>query len=526
MPRCAYSSGPIVSGRNVIRRSLAVVSALLLSGGVAAQKYPSHFGTSPISFDAIAPPNGEYAVSDRRSGVLDSYKFRGNGTYDITVSVPISRYVGDVSEAVTKGVLSDKAKIYIPAYDIDSGTYPVGDCDGDGVDESFQPEVDEVYFNDELIGTLDGTNNVWKFNDTFEVPIHKVNFPSSPGGVAENTISIKIDVANADVPLSGGGIGCQVWATEIDWVGIKFDAAQPIYLMAGLFGSPDALNDSGYIENIKDQVGVHSEVMDHALGSLGFCSSTELRAISSHADEFLNKITENAAAQGTANVHLVGHSMGGLDGRMLLKKLSEKEYLAQVATMDGQPVYEEIKIDSLLTHGSPHKGTVVADYLPSISGLSGLVEDLCELKVSIWKTANQALTQLNGASFAAIGSDADLDQSGDLNAIELAGNQIPWSGLANKLYKMLYNHDEVQLTYEEVETPAGTVYVTIPTYLGAGPNPNDTMVTSESATGAPGISQKLVLNGSSGKNHGTVIDTDTQNQAITIGKNSLGWGDL
>lgn len=488
----------------------------------AQQKYPSHSGSSPISFDDISEPNGEFVVSDRQSGVLDNYMYRNGSQYQISVSIPVSRYVGDVAEAVSKGTLSDKLKIYIPAYDVDAYTYPEFDCDGDNITEVLQPEVDEVYFNGHLMGTLDGDNNIWKFNDTFEVPIEWVNFPASPGDTAINKVEIKIDVDNAEIPLSGGGRGCQVWATSIDWIGLKFDAAQPIYLMTGLFGNPGALNTSGYVDNIENNVGVYAEVIEHGFASYGFCSANELNAISSHADEFINKIVESGKRLGTSEVHLIGHSMGGLDGRMVLKKLAEKEYPAQVGTMDGQPVYENVKVNSLTTHGSPHKGSLVADYLPYILNSTTLVEDLCELKVSTWDTANYALTHTNGAKFNLIGSDADWDQNGTLEADELSGNQIAWSGLGNHLYHILYDYDEIELSF----IFAGGLLVPVPNFLGSGPNPNDTMVTTGSAIGAPYAAGRLILDGSDGKNHGTIIDTFTQDQAIQYGKGSLGWGEL
>ena len=54
------------------------------------------------------------------------------------------------------------------------------------------------------------------------------------------------------------------------------------------------------------------------------CNPLTLNTISGHADEFIKQIKEDGALVGTADVHLVGHSMGGLDGRMVLKNLPNK----------------------------------------------------------------------------------------------------------------------------------------------------------------------------------------------------------
>ncbi len=211
---------------------------------------------------------------------------------------------------------------------------------------------------------------------------------------------------------------------------------------------------------------------------------------------------------------------------MVLKKLAEQDYPVQVSEMDGTPVYENMKVQSLLTHGSPHKGTLVADYLPSIASLSSFIQDICELKVDTWEIANPVLNQLNGAKFSSIGSDADWNGSGDLDSSELANNQIPWLSLGNKLYKLLYNYDELAIDYVMVPTPSGDVFIPDVHYIGSGPNPNDTMVTIESAHGAPGIISKVSLTGANGKNHGTIIDEQSQNEAISQGKTVLGWGAL
>lgn len=250
-------------------RSL-IGSAFLLTSLAANSNnlYPPHIGDSPFDFTIIGNPSAEFQISDRNAGNLDYYRPADSRDYQITVNLPISRYVGDVSKAVSDGVLSREASIIIPAFDVDSSSTPVFDCDGDDIDDTLFEEVNEVYFNGELIGTLKGENNIWKFNDRLTVPIEKVNFPSSPGAVANNTVQIAIDVKNKTALLSSGAVGCRVWATSVDWVGLKFDAADPIYLMTGLFGDPDGLEQSGYVSNIENDIGVAAKVIDHGFASV------------------------------------------------------------------------------------------------------------------------------------------------------------------------------------------------------------------------------------------------------------------
>ena len=105
--------------------------------------------------------------------------------------------------------------------------------------------------------------------------------------------------------------GCQVWATSIDWIGIKFDAAEPVYLLTGLFGSSAALNNSGYVDNLKNSLGLYSKVLDHGAASIGICNPNQLSAINANADAFIEKIKDDGELVGASEIHMIGHSMGG-----------------------------------------------------------------------------------------------------------------------------------------------------------------------------------------------------------------------
>ncbi len=505
------------------------IVAFAVNTCATAANYPAHSGSSPVSFDDIEPPSGEFNVNDTDSADLDLYQFRDSRQFQIRVSIPNARFIGNIEDALSKGVVSGTAKIFVPAFDVDANTFPVFDCDGDGIPESFNPEVNEVYLNGEMIGNLTGDNNIWKFNDTFTVPIEKINFPSNPGDVAHNVIEVAIDTANKTMPLSGGGSGCAVWATEIDWVAIKFDTARPIFLLAGLFGSTAAFESSGYVSEIQQSVGVHADVLGHSLTQFGLlsCQSGNFPALNAHAEEFVEQLTEFSQEYGTANIHLVGHSMGGLDGRMVLKKAAEAPIRIPVGTMGGQDVFEELKIESLITHGTPHRGTLVADYLQSQSAFTTIFPDLCELTTTKWKLANRALNQLYGAKLATIGGDADKSGDGTLDAGELSGNQISFLGLGNFLYDLLKNHSDIQYSTEVIPGPMGPIIVTTASPVAdTTPNLNDTQVTIESANGPPVSNGAMTLAGPIGKNHGTIIDSFSQSFAVGIGKSALGWGDL
>jgi len=489
---------------------------------MASSSYPQHSGDSPFSFSIIAEPSAEFPLSDRQPGTLDSYKFSDSEQYQIQVELPVSRYIGNVAEAVSNGTLSPTARLVIPAYDVDQHTSLTADCDGDGIPDSLMPEKDEVYFNGEFIGVLSGEDSIWKFNDSLTVPITKVNFPSAPGAVATNTVSIAIDTANRSILLSNGDVGCRVWGVSIDWVGLKFEAADPVYLLTGLGGNSQGFENSNYIDNVKSSTGLRAKILDHSAVSFGFgCRPGELAAVQDHANSHIDKIKEDSELHGSHEFHLVGHSMGGLGGRMLISNTEDTDIPVKVATMDGQPVYQNLKTRSLITHGSPHLGTLLAD----IGGvLSSGITDFCDLKPATWAIANPTLTSRKGAKVAVIGAAADGNDDQSLSLTEVLGNQVADVGEANKLYYILYYYDSAEwiVVYRDVfGVPVPGVELSL---IGDSQlNPNDTMVTVASALAATGAISQTELDG---VNHGTVIEGTAQSTAISIGTSSPGWGDL
>lgn len=77
-----------------------------------------------------------------------------------------------------------------------------------------------------------------------------------------------------------------------------------------------------------------------------FAGRVDLRA-----EQLKDRVNEILAATGAAKVHLIAHSMGGLDARhMIVDK-----------NMAG-------KVASLTTIGSPHFGTILADHVVSLGG--------------------------------------------------------------------------------------------------------------------------------------------------------------
>src|SRR5262249_51307185 len=136
----------------------------------------------------------------------------------------------NAADLVSRGIVAPTVNITLPAFDVDEHTFPVFDCDGDGIDDQLMNEVDKLYLNDELLGPLKGDNQIW-VSQKFSVPLAHLKFPSAPGQPAMNRFRLDIDTANKDVVLSSGAVGCEVWGVTIDWIGVKYQAASPVVMV-------------------------------------------------------------------------------------------------------------------------------------------------------------------------------------------------------------------------------------------------------------------------------------------------------
>lgn len=337
--------------------------------------YPEHRGQSEWGFDFISAPSDTYIVNDADGNTIDRYMFRSNG--EIVINVPNRRYVGptdgngylqNIDTLIAQGVVSEKTKIYLPAYDVDEGVFPVLDCDYDGIYDQLYDEVNELYFNGENLGKLRGKNRKWSHQRRV-VPTGKLKFPSSPGGVAINEVRVKIDVANEDVVLSSGKVGCVVWATTIDWVAIQFDAAAPVVLIHGMNSSGSELQDlkTGFKSfNMLADNSIYfdpSKQKPPAEIPFGCGSEPYNESIAFNVNHLKTEVPRILQEFGASSVNFVAHSKGGLDSLGFISQTQgDNAIKVNVGMMSGKPVRHKVKTNSLITLNTPHKGSVLAQY--------------------------------------------------------------------------------------------------------------------------------------------------------------------
>lgn len=489
---------------------------------------PRIMATLRLALADVSAPSGSTVVNDRGSN-LDRYLYRSGSGPEIAIPLLLGRYIGDREKLLANGLLSREATILFPGYDIDSQTSPVIDCDGDGIPDQLRPEVNKVYFNGELIGSTMGNSDIWRMQ-RFTVDIDKVNFPDAPGALASNTLTIHIDTANADVPLSSGAVGCATWATEVDWAVLQFEVAGPILLVPGLSGSPGSFSNSGYVKTIRDETGLPVETLELSAGtsSLSTCTGNGA-AMRSHAEELREKVSEFARIYRSESVHLIGHSKGGLDSRAFVDLAQRTEIPIQVGTMDMQPVKARLNVPSLATHGSPHLGTALADSFAAdlslfLPAANLLFSDLCALTTYGMEQFNRQFPAPPNFRLFAIGADADDNGNGVMDDSEAVDNQVA-NPRADRWYQINRNTKSIIVEHEWIYSPNFLYEIPVPRIIETptnSPQPNDGMVTIASATELAGATPHVV---DEGANHGTILDQSIQLIVIQAGINgSLQWG--
>lgn len=300
--------------KNTYMKLGAVFAALALEPCLAQT-------TSP--FDPPEEDFGKYVINS--GGGLDTgCTYRSGGPLIIRLAIPSpvnknelngDGTLKDPQRLIGSGVLSDKATVRFPVYDIDD----------DANIQDVAPEVDRVSFNGTFIKTLDGANNTWT-DDSFQVDIMKIKFASDVSPNAVNELRVDIDTANS----------FEAWCMAVDWVAIEYQAAYPYVLAHGIASNADTWDES-------DAPGVLTALDERGVLYTKF-SVTPNGAVTSNAQELKTHIKGFLAPLKAKKVNIIAHSKGGLDAQALAKV--------------SKPDFEVLSLSTLST---PHLGSVVAD---------------------------------------------------------------------------------------------------------------------------------------------------------------------
>ncbi len=287
-------------------------------------------------------PTDEIFVVDEGEGLDTRCSYRDDGP--LKFDIEISRYVGDLDEhgflkdhltLVTNNIISDKAILRFPAYDVDY----YADKSAYGV----EAERDIIFFNGHPIyraGTnnpyIEGDNGVWRDN-VFEVPIEIIKFAKlSKGSVpipGINSIEVHIDQGN----IHNG----EQWCMSLDWASLSFSAMPPVVLVHGADSDPKFWERRGFTEGLKEL-------------NIPYDNSIHLprNTTEYNGDKLSEEFLRVAQKFGVKTIQVVAHSKGGLDTRYFLSKSYPK-----------LEVNNKLKVTNFITLSTPHRGSVAANYI-------------------------------------------------------------------------------------------------------------------------------------------------------------------
>ena len=231
--------------------------------------------------------------------------------------ITIDRYFGSKEERdrmIENGLMSRKAILVVPNLDCDSEDYS---------SDKWAPERDRLYLNGHFVGYLWGDDNSWR-NNSFEIPLDWLKFPSSPGEEAENHLEIYVDVANG---------GEEIWILGQVWQGIVLAAADPVMLVHGWTDEQSTLNE------LADAITEETGLLTAQARVVRDASPEE------NAEIVQNALAAEASKMGVEKFLVVGHSKGGLDIRPVI----------DANGLDSKYVRSALQI------GTPNAGSQVAD---------------------------------------------------------------------------------------------------------------------------------------------------------------------
>ncbi|NLF94758.1 MAG: alpha/beta hydrolase, partial [Oligosphaeraceae bacterium] len=241
-------------------------------------------------------------------------------SYDGPINIPIvvNRYFGDPEERarqIETGGIPRTVRLIMPAWDIDYTTTT-----------QHQPERDQVYFNDQFVGTLYGSNGAWKMN-IFPIPIELVNFPDTLGDNATSWVRIEVDVSNPK----------PVWKTAIDWTVLAIPAPRPVMLVHGW------MSDSSTWRNMQNSIRINTGVPTVAI------DLDPVGAVFDNAYSLQYELEEWRQRFAVQEFNIMAHSKGGLDSRCYTNSNTHSEYAYDV--------------HQILQIATPNAGSRMADLL-------------------------------------------------------------------------------------------------------------------------------------------------------------------
>ena len=240
---------------------------------------------------------------------LDQYLFRAGSPLKFAIDVdrdfgPVDSEGHPVPGNLLFGLTG---RISVRVFDVDD-------------DAPSTPEVDHLFLNGELLGTLSGANNQWSIN-TFEFPLNILRLPTAGNPDGRNDFHVDIDTTNSG------------WAVEVDWAELRLkEDFRPLAMVHGYTSSGETWDT--FKEYVDQNAALDADdIITPTHSSTNF--ETSVGEIEPRIDELL-------IAAGAHHLDIVSHSMGGLISRLY--------------AWDNPS-----RVDKLIMIGTPNGGTELAD---------------------------------------------------------------------------------------------------------------------------------------------------------------------
>lgn len=250
---------------------------------------------------------------------LDQYLFRAASPLDFAIDVDHDFGPVDAAGHPTPGnaLHGLTGRITLRVFDVDD-------------DAPSAPEVDHVYVNGVLVGTLSGADNQWSIN-TFEFPLVNLLLPTTTNPSGHNEFQVDIDTTNSG------------WAVEVDWAELRLNEDfVPLAMVHGFTSSGETWT------TFKDYVDANS-FLDPADISTPTHSSAN---IETSVAEIETPIDELLTTSGAYHLDIIAHSMGGLISRLY--------------AWDNPS-----RVNKLIMNGTPNGGGALADAMCYFKNANG-----------------------------------------------------------------------------------------------------------------------------------------------------------
>ena len=196
---------------------------------------------------------------------------------------------------------------------------------------------------------------------TIHVPIQMIRFPAARGSGGNLPIAAvnNIRIAWDDDHPGWGGVVNNCYCLAVDWASLEFKAMAPVVLMHGINQTDAWWSRHGFKQEL-DAHWIPKQILDlDKIGGTG--SDLKAQTIWTVAAPLGDRFKQVYSDWGTAQLHVVAHSKGGLHVRHMLATRFSELCAAAAAASGGQP--DKGPVPSFTTLSTPHNGSVLADIL-------------------------------------------------------------------------------------------------------------------------------------------------------------------